>query len=259
MIIDTHAHYDDEAFDLDRQELLPSLRGLGIQKVVTVCASLESLITAPKLAAAYPFVYFAPGIHPDDAPGVTEEVLEKIRHLSREKKAVIIGEIGLDYYWHKEEAEHRLQQEVFEAQLTRAREEGMPFMVHSRDAAADTLQMVREAMAKGNVPGIIHCFSYSWEIAREYLAMGCMLGIGGVVTYKNGRKLKEVVEQAPLSQMVLETDCPYLSPVPYRGKRNDSRNLPYVVEAIATIKGVSREEVEDVTWDNAHRLMPKLL
>ncbi len=258
MIIDTHSHYDDEAFEEDRQDLLSSLEEAGIKKAVTVCASIESLETNPALCRRYPFLYLAAGIHPDDAEKMTPEVYDRIRELAREEKCVVIGEIGLDYYWHKEEENHRLQQEVFVAQMELAREEGMPFMVHSRDACADTLTLCREAIARGNEPGVIHCFSYSWETARDYLSMGFCLGIGGVVTYKNGKKLKEVVSKAPLSQLVLETDCPYLAPTPFRGKRNSSLYLPYVVEEIAALKGVSREEVEALTWENAHRIMPKL-
>ena len=258
MIIDTHSHYDDDAFDEDRGELLSSLQEAGIQKAITVCASVESLESAPALAEAYPFLYLGAGIHPDDAGKVSSEVIEKIHALAKLPKTVVIGEIGLDYYWHKEEAEHRIQQGVFAAQMEIAKEEGLPFMVHSRDACQDTLRMCREAIARGGEPGIIHCYSYSWEAAKEFLAMGFYLGIGGVVTYKNGRKLKEVVEKAPLTQLLLETDCPYLSPVPFRGKRNSSRYLPYVVEEIAALKGISKEEVEKTTWANAHRIMPKL-
>ena len=255
MIFDTHTHYDDEAFDSDREELLSSLPGQGIGTVVQVCASVESLERTAAMVRRWPHVYGAVGVHPDYAPEVTDEVLEKIRLLCREEKILAVGEIGLDYYWHKQEEEHRNQQLVFRKQLTLAREEGLPFMVHSREAAADTLQIVREFMAGGMPGGIIHCFPYSWEIAREYLNMGLFLGIGGVVTYKNARRLVEVVEKAPLSQLVLETDCPYLAPVPNRGKRNSSLNLPFVAERIAQIRGISAEEVAAVTEENAKRLL----
>ncbi len=258
MIIDTHAHYDDESFDEDREELLASLGEAGITKAVTVCASIESLESAAALAERYPFLYLAAGIHPDDAPRMGPEVYDRIRTLARQEKTVVIGEIGLDYYWHKEEENHILQQEVFVAQMDLAREEGLPFMVHSRDACADTLRLCKEAVARGNTPGIIHCYSYSWEAAREFLSLGFCLGIGGVVTYKNGRKLKEVVANAPLEQLVLETDCPYLSPVPFRGKRNSSLHLPYVVKEIAALKGITPQEVEEATWENAHRILPRL-
>lgn len=255
MIFDTHAHYDDEAFDCDREELLASMKENGISCIVNACASVNGLGRTVELMEKYPFVYGAIGVHPDDADKMTEQTLEEIRRLSRHEKAVAIGEIGLDYYWHKEKEEHLRQQEMFGAQLSIAREEKLPFMVHSREAAEDTLAMVREFVHGGMYGGIIHCFSYGKEIAREYLNMGLYLGIGGVITFKNARKLKEVVEYAPLSQLVLETDCPYLSPEPNRGKRNSSLNLPYVAEAIARIKGVSAEEVIAVTEENARRVL----
>ena len=170
-------------------------------------------------------------------------------------KMIAIGEIGLDYYWHKEKKEHEIQQKMFRAQMEIAREEKFPFMIHSRDAAEDTLNIVREYMQGGMYGGIIHCFSYSREIAAEYLNMGLYLGIGGVVTFKNAKKLKEVVQYAPLSQLVLETDCPYMAPEPNRGKRNSSLYLPYVVQAIAELKQVSPEEVIEVTRENTHRLL----
>lgn len=255
MIIDTHAHYDDEAFDTDRAELLCSMEKNGIGCIVNACAAIDGLQDTVALMEKYPFIYGAVGVHPDDAQQMTPEVLEKVRRLSHHEKAVAIGEIGLDYYWHKEKEEHRIQQDMFRAQLDIAREEKLPFMVHSRDAAEDTLNIVREYMKGGMYGGIIHCFSYGKEIAREYLNMGLYLGIGGVITFKNARKLKEVVEYAPLAQLVLETDCPYLSPEPNRGKRNSSLNLPYVAEAIAEIKGITAEEVIAVTEENARALL----
>ena len=178
-----------------------------------------------------------------------------LRQLLAQPKVVAVGEIGLDYYWHKEEEEHQIQKKMFRAQLDIAREEKLPFMIHSREAAEDTLNIVREYMQGGMYGGIIHCFSYSREIAAEYLKMGLYLGIGGVVTFKNAKKLKETVQYAPLSQLVLETDCPYMSPEPNRGKRNSSLNLPYVAQAIAELKGITAEEVIDVTRQNAEKLL----
>ena len=189
------------------------------------------------------------------AEKMTEDTLNEIRRLCHLPKAVAIGEIGLDYYWHKEEREHEIQKKMFRAQMEIAREEKMPFMIHSRDAARDTLELVKECMKEGMHGGIIHCFSYGKEMAREYLNMGLYLGIGGVVTFKNAKKLKEVVEYAPLEQLVLETDSPYLSPEPNRGKRNSSLNLPYVAAMIAELKGISSEEVIAVTEENAKRLL----
>lgn len=255
MIFETHAHYDDEAFDQDRDVLLNSMKEHGIGHIVNACASIESLEATEELMEKYPFVYGAFGIHPDDAEKMTENTLNEIRRLCQLPKAVAVGEIGLDYYWHKEEQEHEIQKKMFRAQMEIAREEKMPFMIHSRDAAKDTLDLVKDCMKEGMYGGIIHCFSYGKEIAREYLNMGLYLGIGGVVTFKNAKKLKEVVEYAPLEQLVLETDSPYLSPEPNRGKRNSSLNLPYVAEMIAELKGVSTEEVIAVTEENAKRLL----
>ena len=255
MIIDTHAHYDDEAFNPDRDALLNSMAENGIEKVVNVCASISELYRTVELMEKYPFVYGAVGVHPDDAPQMTQDTLDEIRRLSRMDKMVAIGEIGLDYYWHKEEQEHEVQKKMFAAQMDIAREEKLPFMIHSRDAAEDTLEIVKGYMQGGMYSGIIHCFSYSKEIAAQYLKMGLYLGIGGVVTFKNARKLKEVVEYAPLSQIVLETDCPYMSPEPNRGKRNSSLNLPYVAQAIADLKGITAEKVIQVTRQNAMELL----
>ena len=255
MIFDTHAHYDDKAFQDDRDSLLGSMEENGIGYIVNVCASVGEFGRTVKLTEQYPFIYGAVGVHPDDADKMTKETLDEIQRLSCLEKMVAIGEIGLDYYWHKEEVEHRIQQKMFRAQMDIAREEKLPFMIHSRDAAEDTLNIVREYMAGGMYGGIIHCFSYGKEIAREYLKMGLYLGIGGVLTFKNARKLKEVAEIAPLEQIVLETDCPYMSPEPYRGKRNSSLNLIYVAKTLAEIKGITPEEVIAVTESNAKRLL----
>ena len=255
MIIDTHAHYDDEAFAPDREVLLASMQEHRIEKLVNVCASIDGLQDTVKLIEKYPFIYGAVGVHPDDAEQMIEETLAEIRRISHMDKMIAIGEIGLDYYWHKEKKEHEIQQKMFRAQMEIAREEKLPFMIHSRDAAEDTLNIVREYMQGGMYGGIIHCFSYSREIAAEYLNMGLYLGIGGVVTFKNAKKLKEVVQYAPLSQLVLETDCPYMAPEPNRGKRNSSLYLPYVVQAIAELKQVTPEEVIEVTRENTHRLL----
>ena len=255
MIFDTHAHYDDKAFDEDREEMLASLPENGIGNVVNVCASINSLRRIIPLTEKYPYVWGAAGVHPDYAEEMTEETLEEIRKVLQHEKILAVGEIGLDYYWHKEPENHKRQQEMFRAQLDIAREEKLPFMIHSRDAAEDTLTIVKEYMQKGMYGGIMHCYSYGLEHAREYVKMGLFLGIGGVVTFTNGRKLKEVVHEIPLENLVLETDCPYLAPVPYRGKRNCSLYLPYVVQAIAELKGVPADEVIRVTEENARRLL----
>lgn len=250
-IFDTHAHYDDEAFCEDRGELLDSLREHGIGTVVNVAASLSSCRTTLALAEEYPFIYAAVGIHPNETGELSDEHMDWLKGLSKNEKVVAIGEIGLDYYW--DEPEREIQKKWFVRQLAVAKETGLPVIIHSRDAAKDTLDIMK-AEHGGVTGGVIHCFSYGTEIAREYLNMGYDLGIGGVLTFNNAKKLKEVVAYAPLDRLVLETDCPYLAPVPNRGKRNSSRNLPYVVEAMAQIKGVSSEEIIRRTTENARRL-----
>lgn len=255
MIFDTHVHYDDEAFDEDRETVLNSLAGQGIEAVVNISASIQSVKTTLELMKQYPFVYGAVGVHPNETGELTEPLMDWLKHAAGEKKVVAIGEIGLDYYW--KEPEPEVQKHWFVRQLELAREVDLPIVVHSRDAAKDTLDIIKAERA-GELGGVIHCFSYSLEMAREYLDLGFYIGVGGVLTFKNARKLKEVVEYMPLERIVLETDCPYLAPEPNRGKRNSSLNLPYVVDAISQIKGVPAEEVIAVTEKNA-RTMYRLL
>ena len=251
MIFDTHAHYDDKAFDEDRDELLSGMREQGIEKIVNIGSSFEANEMTLKLTGQYDFMKAAFGIHPEFAAELNVENFKRIEELCRMECCVAVGEIGLDYYWPEPDPE--IQKPWFERQMDLARRIGKPMVVHSREAAQDTYEMMKAAGA-GDVGGVVHCFSYSKEMAGLFVDMGFFIGIGGVVTFKNSKKLKEVVEYIPLEHMVLETDCPYLAPVPYRGKRNSSLLLPYVVEAISDIKGISREEVERVTWENAHRL-----
>lgn len=251
MIFETHAHYDDQAFDEDRDEILSTLKEFHIEAVVNSCASVRSLDDTVCLMEKYPNVYASIGIHPDEVGNITPDVWKKMEYLCDLKKTVAVGEIGLDYYWDKEN--HEKQIYWFERQMDLAKEKTLPIVVHSRDAAADTLAVVKRKKGQ-EIGGIIHCFSYGKEMARAYLDMGFYLGIGGVVTFTNGKKLKEVVAYAPLEQLVLETDSPYLSPVPYRGKRNSSRNLSYVAESIAQIKGVSIDKVLEVTNTNAKKV-----
>ena len=254
MIFDTHTHYDDDQFDEDREALLLSLADNNVGAVVNMGASMQGAKDSVALAKKYSFVYAAVGIHPDHAKELNEEEFEILKQLAAEEKVVAIGEIGLDYYWDSTEREE--QKYWFKRQLALAQERNLPVVIHSRDAAADTLEIMKEAYAQSNkkLTGVIHCFSYETEMAREYVKMGFFMGIGGVATFKNGRKLKEVIEDTPLDKIVLETDCPYLAPVPFRGKRNSSEKLSYVVEAMAELKGVSGEEVERITWENACRL-----
>lgn len=251
MIFETHAHYDDEKFDEDRSALLSSMQENGIGRIINVSANLESLENTRKLMEEYPFIYGAFGLHPDEVGDLNEDVMARMRELCRMEKAVAVGEIGLDYYWDKEN--HEKQQYWFRRQIALAREEKLPMIIHSREAATDTLRVMKEEKSE-EIGGVIHCFSYSVEMAEEYLNMGFYLGIGGVVTFKNAKKIKEVVQMAPMERILLETDSPYLAPVPYRGKRNSSLYLPYVVREIAEIKGISEEEVMETTEKNAVRL-----
>ena len=251
MIFDTHVHYDDEAFDEDRDTLLCSLAENGIGAVVNIGASIQSTKNTLQLMKQYPFVYGAVGVHPSETGELNEQLMDWLKQVAGEEKVVAIGEIGLDYHWNEPEPE--VQKRWFVRQLELAREARLPIVVHSRDAAKDTLDIIKGEHA-GELGGVIHCFSYSLEIAKEYLNLGFYLGIGGVLTFSNARKLKEVVEYMPLERIVLETDCPYLAPVPNRGKRNSSLNLPYVVDAVSQIKGVAPEEVIAVTEQNAKKM-----
>ena len=250
-IFDTHAHYDDEDFDADRYELLESMKEHGVGTIVNIGASMRSCKTTLALAEKYPFVYGALGVHPSDCGTMTEEDVQWIKANAANEKIVAIGEIGLDYYW--DNVERDVQKKWFVRQLEIAKETGLPVIIHSRDAAQDTLEIMK-AEHKDTTGGVIHCFSYGVEMAREYLNMDYYIGVGGVLTFKNGKKLKEVVEYAPMDKLVLETDCPYLAPVPYRGKRNSSLYLTHVVEEMAAIKGMSVEDVIRVTAENAKRL-----
>lgn len=253
MIFESHAHYDDDAFDNDREELLSSLQENGIEYVINVGASLETTKTTIELTKRYPFIYGAAGVHPSETAELTEEKFQWLEEQCRLEKVVAVGEIGLDYYW--EEPDHEIQKLWFERQLALAERIQKPVIIHSRDAAKDTYDILQKTQ---NIGGVIHCFSYSAEMAQEYVKMGFYIGIGGVVTFKNGRKLKEVVESVPLDRILLETDSPYLAPEPNRGKRNSSLNLPYIAQQIAAIKDVTYEEAVSVTNENAKRLFKVL-
>ena len=250
MIIDTHAHYDDEQFDADREELLGSMEEGGIGLIVNVGSTVASWDKIVELTEKYPFVYGAVGVHPDEVGELDEEKFLRMADLLDRDKIVAVGEIGLDYYWDKEK--HDLQKEWFVRQLGLAREKEMPVIIHSREAAADTFDIMKQHAA--GMKAVIHCYSYSTEMAREYVKMGYYIGVGGVVTFKNAKKLKQVVQEIPLESIVLETDCPYLAPVPYRGKRNCSLYLPYVAEQIAELKGTTAEEVIQQTEKNSREL-----
>ena len=260
MIFETHAHYDDAKFDTDRAELLADLPQCGISPVINVGASIATTKTTLSLAQEYPFLYAAVGVHPSDVADLNDQTFAWLKDQTTLPKTVAVGEIGLDYYWDKEPDVQQNQRYWFTRQLALAQETGLPAIIHSRDAAEDTMEIIRQAQAADNreVPGVIHCFSYSPQIAQEYCKMGYMIGVGGVVTFKNAKKLVQTVEAIPLANIVLETDCPYMAPEPHRGTRNDSRNIPFVIAKIAEIKGITPEEVEAATRKNAFRLFPKV-
>jgi TatD DNase family protein len=251
MIFDTHAHYDDEQFDIDRDSLLMSMKENGIGTIVNIGANLASSKTTLELAHKYDFIYGAVGVHPSDSAELSDDNFDRIRQMCADEKCVAIGEIGLDYYW--PEPDHEIQKKWFVRQLDLAREVKLPVVIHSRDAAADTVEVLKDNNA-GDIGGVVHCFSYSKEVATLCVKMGFYIGVGGVLTFKNGKKMKEVVSEIPIEKIILETDCPYLAPEPNRGKRNSSLNLPYVVKAMAEIKGISEEEVIDITERNARAM-----
>ena len=258
MIFETHAHYEDEQFDSCREAILASLPDCGIKRVVNVGSTIETTKKSVELANKYDFIYAAVGVHPSEISELNEERLAWIKELTKLEKVVAIGEIGLDYYWDKEPTVQENQRYWFRRQMELARETDLPIVVHSRDAAFDTMQIMKETHAE-EIPGVIHCYSYSPEMAKEFIKMGYYIGVGGVVTFKNAKKLKETVEQIPLEHILLETDCPYMAPEPHRGKRNDSRYIPYIVDQIAQINHISPEEVENVTWENALALYKKIV
>ena len=255
MIFDSHAHYDDEQFDEDRDTLLSGMEEAGIGGIINMGASLEGVAASQALAEQYPFVYAAAGVHPDYAGSLNEENMQWMYGLCRKPKTVAVGEIGLDYYWDKESRD--CQKKWFITQLDMAKETGLPVNIHSRDAAQETFEIMKKEHA-GTTGGVIHCFSSSAQMALEYVKLGYYIGIGGVVTFKNARVMKEVAAAVPLDHIVIETDCPYLAPAPNRGKRNSSLYLPLVIREIAEIKGVTPKEVEDATYANVKRLYPKI-
>ena len=248
MLFDTHAHYDDEQFDPDREELLRSMPGRGVGLIVNPGCDLPSSRAAIDMARKFDFVYAAVGIHPENCADFQPEHIDQ-RQLAGEEKVVAIGEIGLDYYW-AENPPKELQQEVLRRQMALAEEFSLPVIIHDRDAHADTLSIVQEFP---RVRGVFHCFAGSVEMARTLLDMGWMLSFNGAATFKNARKAPEVIAAAPLKHLMIETDAPYLTPVPYRGRRNDSSYVHLVAEKIAELKGLTPKEVEEATWENGRR------
>ncbi len=250
MLFDTHAHMDDHAFDADREELLTDLPRQGIGLLMNPGCSLESSRNADRLSRAYDYIYAAVGSHPDAADEVDEGVLEEYRKLCKlNSKIKAIGEIGLDY--HYEDIPRQLQMKAFRAQMELARELGLPAIVHERDAHADGMAVVEEFP---EVTGVFHCYSGSAEMAQWLVRRGWYIGFTGVLTFKNARKALEVAAAIPPERIVLETDCPYMSPEPFRGRRNDPGRLCYMAQKLAELRGVSVEEISSITVENGKRL-----
>lgn len=252
-IFDTHVHYNEACYDEDRESFLANLVASGVSRVTNIATNVVTSLENDLYTRKYDFMYGTVGAFPTEVDCLSEpgamDTLERL--LASSDKLVAVGEIGLDY--HYDDVEKSVQKEYFEAQMDLARRAEVPIVIHSRDAAKDTLDIMRGAHAE-EIGGVMHCYSYTKEVAREVLDLDFFFGIGGVVTFKNAKKLKEAVDYIPLSHIVLETDAPYLTPEPFRGKRNSSAYLSYVAEAIASIKGITAEEVYAATWDNACRL-----
>ena len=249
-LFDTHAHYDDEAFDADRDAVLSALPEAGVSLVLDPGCDLPSSQRAAALAEAYPHVYAAVGVHPEHCADFGEAALSALRQLAARPRVIAIGEIGLDYYW-EQNPPREIQRQAFRAQLALARELDLPVIVHDREAHGDTLDLLREFPA---VRGVLHCFSGSPEMARALAERGWYFGFDGPVTYKNARRAPEVAAVTPLDRMLVETDSPYMTPVPYRGKRNDSGYVYLVAEKLAAWKGLAPEELARITTENGKRL-----
>ncbi len=250
MIFDSHAHYDDDAFNDDRDSLLSSMQEGGVGNIVLCASSWDSLQKISDICNKYSFCHAAYGIHPENGAELTYVRREQLEAFIESHKPVAIGEIGLDYYW--DEPSRDIQRTIFEYQLGLARKFNLPVIIHAREASEETFEFIKKYGPDRK--GVIHCFSGSLEMAENYVKMGYYIGIGGVVTFKNGRKLKEIAASVPLSSILIETDCPYLAPVPFRGERNSSLLLPYVVKEIAELRGISEAEVYNATEENAKQL-----
>lgn len=248
MYFDTHAHYDDEAFDGDRDEVLASMPGRGISLIVNPGCDLASSRTAVKLAERYSFVYAAAGIHPHEAEAAAPGDMEAVARLTEHPRVVAVGEIGLDYYY--DYSPREAQKRVLRAQMELAASADLPVIIHDRDAHEDCLNIVREFK---NVRGVYHCYSGSLEEAKVLIRLGWYLSFTGAVTFKNARKAHEVIRWMPEDRIMLETDSPYLTPVPHRGKRNDSGYLPLVAELVAELRGISAERTAEITLENGKR------
>lgn len=251
MIFESHAHYDDKAFDQDREQLLNSLNDEGIEYVINIGSTIKDSNKTISLTNKYHFIYGSIGVHPSETKDMKEDDISWLKQNASLEKVVAIGEIGLDYYW--DNVERDVQKHWFERQMDLAKEFNLPVVIHSRDAASDTFDMIKSAKLDKN-KGVIHCFAYSKEMAKQYIDLGYYIGVGGVLTFKNARKLREVVEYIPLDYILLETDSPYLAPEPNRGKRNNSINLKHIAGEIAKIKNIEYEEVVAKTRNNGMEL-----
>lgn len=247
-IFDTHAHYDDSRFDEDRNELLSSLCNSCVSGIINCGCDLNSSLKTVELTEKHSLIYGAVGVHPHEAEETTDDDLEKIKELYKKEKIVAVGEIGLDYFYDFSPRERQI--ELFRKQIVTANELGLPVIIHDRDAHEDTMNILKELKPKG----VVHCFSGSAEMAKEILKLGLYIGIGGAVTFKNARKPVEVVEMLPLDKLLLETDAPYMTPVPFRGKRCDSSHIAYTAEKIAEIKEMDVQELIDKCAENAKTL-----
>lgn len=247
-IFDTHAHYDDEKFEEDRDEFLSSLPSLGVINVINCGCSLKSCRKSIELCEKYDYFYCALGVHPSDITDSTDDELKQIKELYSYKKCVAIGEIGLEY--HYDDVPKDKQLDVFEQQLILSKELDLPVIVHDREAHEDTMNLLKKYQPKG----VVHCFSGSAEMAKEVLKLGMYIGLGGAVTFKNARKPLEVAEILPPDRLLLETDCPYMAPVPFRGKRNSSDLIAYTAEKLAEVKGIGTQELINAANENAQRL-----
>ncbi len=250
MIFDSHSHYDDDAFNEDRDLLLSTLKDKGVGDIICAGSSFDSIYKIVDICNKYPFAHMTFGIHPEDIKDLPLERRPEFEALIDKYKPVAIGEIGLDY--HYEYYDPEAQKELFIYQLELAKEKNLPVMIHSRDAAEETFEIIMNHMPERK--GVIHCFSSSFEMATQYINKGFYIGIGGVVTFKNSKKLKDVAARIPLSSILIETDCPYLAPTPFRGQRNDSSYLTYVAKEIADLRGITSNEVINATENNARTL-----
>jgi len=251
MFIDSHAHLDDERFDDDRETVIKNLKADQIDVVINIGADIASSKSTSSLAQTYDNIYSVVGVHPHSVSELVGLGLDEIENLSRHEKTVAIGEIGLDYYY--ENSPKNLQKEYFIEQIRLAKKLDLPIVIHSREAVKDTLDIIKSEKSS-NLRGVMHCFSSSAEIAKEYIKLGFYIAIGGVVTFKNARVTKEVAKYVPLESLLIETDCPYLAPEPFRGKRNEPKYIKYTAEEIAKIKEVDLEEIAYSTSINAKKL-----